>query len=195
MQISIAQFQRQARQLFVKLLDSHADAAAKGGESASVEWRRASDVARVLACLDPAILASEGVEDEMDTVGAEVAEEISGIFSRLTEGKKAARKPRQVTQKKRRGSGKARGRGARKLAAKKTGRKASAKKTGRTKVGSAPKKPAAKAKDPAAEAIREVLRIHGRETKPAEVIRLVKEQHGHDVTPRKVGAVRRNFKD
>ena len=200
MQNPIAQAQRKARQRLVKLLDTHKDAAKRGGNDASVEWERSSDVARVLARLDPAIQTMGAVEDEMYALRAEVVEEINAAFANVTKGKKA-------TPKKRRGGpGKKRARRTKKAATKKTGRKGvrrkatrkaggKAKKTGRTKGGGAAKQTTAKAEDPARVAIEAVLRKHGKDTPPADVVRLVKEEHGHDVTPMKVGAVRRNFKE
>lgn len=185
MQNPIAQVQRKARGRLVRLMDSHTDAAKKGGDLASFEWGLASDAARVLSRLDPAIAAMESVEDQMDAVSAVAAEGIAAIFAEVVEGKKAKRKPRQVAAKKPRRPGKKGGRGT---------RKPKAKKTGRTKGSGAAKQTTAQSEDPARVAIESVLRKHGKDTPPADVVRFVKE-HGHDVTPMKVGAVRRNFKE
>ena len=184
MQNPIAQAQRKVRGRLMKLMDSHMDAAKKGGDLASFEWRLASDEALVLSRLDPAIAAMESVEDQMDAVSAVAAEGIAAIFAEVVEDKKAKRKPRQVAAKKRRGPGKKRVRRT---------KKTTAKKTRRTKGSGAEKETTAKAEDPARVAIGEVLRKHGKDTQPADVVRLVKERYGYDVTPMKVGAARRHF--
>ena len=181
MQNPIARAQRKARGRLVKMMDSHTDAAKKGGDLASFEWGLASDAALVLSRLDPAIAAMESVEDQMDAVSAVAAEGIAAIFAEVVAGKKAKRKPRQVAAKKRRGApGQKRARGT-----KKAGRKG----------GGAENKPTTKVEDPARVVIEAVLRKHGKNTPPADVVRLVKEEHGQDVTSMKVGATRRNFKE